>query len=133
MKRIEKMLPEAIASVTSCKISSKSGGQEHVDSAFNGYISSLGASIISAGLLPTMIFFSNKGGSQADRPAVIMAIEQILKKHHFIADNERLLEKIKTMVEKNDNAGLVRMSSLIADAAVALKLAIRIFPEKSKN
>jgi len=130
MKRIEKFLPAAIASVTGCNIANSHG---KVDSAFNGYISSLGASIISAGLLPTMIFFSNKGGSQADRPAVIMAIEQILRKNHFLTDHERLLAKIKLLVENNDNAGLAMLASLIADAAVALKLAIRTFPENTKN
>jgi CRISPR type III-B/RAMP module-associated protein Cmr5 len=127
MKRIEKMLPEAIASVTVCKIADNKG---QVDGAFNGYISSLGASIISAGLLPTVIFFSRKGGSQADRPAVIAAIEEILKKHHFLKGNERLLQLIQNLVRDNNNAELSRMSSLIADAAVALKLAIRTFPEK---
>ncbi|MCX6266920.1 MAG: type III-B CRISPR module RAMP protein Cmr4 [Bacteroidetes bacterium] len=130
MKRMEKFLPAAIESVTGCKIADDKG---KVDSAFNGYISSLGASIISAGLLPTMIFFSNKGGSQADRPAVITAIEQILKKNHFLSDHDRLLAKIKLMVEKNDNPGLARLGSLISDAAVALKLAIRTFPENAKN
>lgn len=129
MKRIEKFLPEAIASITDCKIAEKG----KVDGAFNGYISSLGASIISAGLLPTMIFFSNKGGSQADRPAIIRAVEQILKKHHYLGANDRMLENIMAMVKKNDNPGLARLSSLIADAAVAIKLAIRTFPENNKN
>jgi CRISPR/Cas system CMR-associated protein Cmr5 small subunit len=124
------MIPGAIASVTSCKIADTQG---EVDGAYNGYISSLGASIISAGLLPSLIFFSHKGGSQAERPAVISAIGEILKKYHFLKQSDHLLQIIETMVKDNNNAELARMSSLIADAAVALKLAIRTFPEKHKN
>ncbi|MCX6269637.1 MAG: hypothetical protein NTU44_00170 [Bacteroidetes bacterium] len=134
MKRIVKMLPEAMVCVRSCKISIvNEKGKEEVDSAFNGYISSMGASIITAGLLPTLIFFSNKGGSQSDRPAIIKAIEKILKNNLFLGPNEHLLEKVLRMVELNDNAGLAHLSTLISDAAVALKLAIRTFPEKTKD
>jgi CRISPR type III-B/RAMP module-associated protein Cmr5 len=130
MKRIEKMIPSAIASVTDCAIAKKNKDEYEVDGEFKGYISSLGASIISAGLLPTMIFFSNKGGSKADKPAIIKAIEYILKKNSFLGNTERLLEKIATLVRNNNNAELARLTELIADAAIALKLAIRTFPEK---
>ena len=133
MKRIEKMIPAAIASVTDCGIAQRVGADYEVEAEFNGYISSLGASIVSAGLLPTLIFFSNKGGSKANRPAVIKAIEKILKTNNYLRSDEHLLKKVETFVKINNNAELARLGDLIADAAVALKLAIRTFPEKNSN
>lgn len=130
MKRIEKLIPAAITSIIDCKIATKHIDEYQVESEFSGYISSLGASIVSAGLLPTMIFFSNKGGSKADRPLVIKAIEQILQKNNFLTINEKLLKKVETLVRNNNNAELAILNDLIADAAVALKLAIRTFSEK---
>jgi hypothetical protein len=94
MNRIEKMLPKAISSVSSCITTSGT-----VDKAFTGYISSFGASITTAGLLPALIFFSDKGSSQADRPAIIRAIEYILKRTNYLSENEKLLEKDVIMSE----------------------------------
>lgn len=145
MKRIEKMIPSAIASVITCEIAKEKRNEEidkakqakdkifEVDSEFNGYISSLGASIVYAGLLPTMVFFSTPGGSKVNRPAIIKAIEHILKENSFLENNERLLETIKELVQADKNAELARLGDLIADAAVALKLAVRTYPEKPKN
>jgi CRISPR/Cas system CMR-associated protein Cmr5 small subunit len=124
MNRIEKMIPDAIESVAICIAS-----HGNVDKAFSGYISSLGASITTAGLLPTLIFFSDKGGSQADRPAVIKAIEYILTKYGYIQANEKLLEKVKIIVDQSAYSQLSRCEELISDAAVALKLSIRTFPK----
>lgn len=124
MKRIEKMLPKAIDSVSNCIVSNGT-----VDKAFSGYISSFGASITTAGLLPSLIFFSDRGGSQADRPAVIRAIESILKSSGYLSVNENLLEKVKNYVRANESANMVRIEELISDAAVALKLAVRTFPK----
>ena len=133
MKRIEKMIPAAIESITVCGVAQKVGANYEVESEFNGYISTLGASIVSAGLLPTLIFFSNKGGSKANRPAVIKSIENILKANHYLKNDEHLLEKVGVIVKSNNNAELARIGELITDAAVALKLAIRTFPEKNQN
>lgn len=135
MKRIEKMIPSAIASVISCKIATKQNndGIDKVESEFNGYISSLGASIVYAGLLPTMVFFSTQGGSKVNRPAIIKAIEHILKENSFLKNDVPLLDTIKKLVQADNNAELARLGDLIADAAVALKLAVRTYPEKPKN
>lgn len=125
MNRIETMLPKAIDSVATCIASSGT-----VDKAFSGYISSFGASITTAGLLPTLIFFSDKGSSKADRPAVIRAIEYILKGTDYLLENENLLLKVNDYARSSDNEKVSRIEELITDAAVALKLAIRTFPKK---
>ena len=45
---------------------------------FKGYISSFGASVAQAGLLPTVIFYENKSDQAKDRPKVIDALKQLL-------------------------------------------------------
>jgi len=125
MNRIDKMLPHAVYAVQN-EIAKKG----IVDSAFNGYISSLGASITMAGLLPTVIFFSEKGGSQADRPAVVKSIIYILRQTGDLRNDEKLTEKLLALVRSNNNAELSRIEELVTDAAIALKLAIRTFPKK---
>jgi CRISPR-associated protein Cmr5 len=127
MNRIEKMLPEAVNSVTA--IIAPNGA---VDKAFKGYISSFGASITTAGLLPTLMFFSGEGSHEADRPAVIRAIEYILKATDYLSNDKSLLEVVRKYVVANASDELVRIEELIGDAAVALKLAVRTFP-KNKN
>jgi CRISPR-associated protein Cmr5 len=125
MNRIEKMLPAAIDSVTGFLASNGT-----VDKAFKGYISSFGASIITAGLLPTLMFFSGEGSQIADRPAVIRAIEFILKQTGYLAENKRLLEEVIKYVKNNEGSKMTRIEELIGDAAVSLKLAVRTFPKK---
>ena len=47
-------------------------------SAFNGYISCFGASLVQAGLLPTVIFFERPdSGAEQERHLVILALKLI--------------------------------------------------------
>jgi CRISPR-associated protein (Cas_Cmr5). len=55
-QRIENYLPHAINAIITLHIANNNG---QVASQYNGYISSLGASIIQTGLLPTIAFFSS--------------------------------------------------------------------------
>lgn len=98
---------------------------------FNGYISSFGASIISAGLLPSIIFYSQKGDS-AERNKIILCIEAILKKHGY-PDSFNLLKTVESHFKNTPNqAEINRLTDKIFDATIALKLAIRTF-SKLKN
>ena len=125
MKQAQHLIPEACNAAQLFLVKDNA-----IEGAINGYISSLGASIISAGLLPSIIFFSNKGETQADRPAIIRSIEFILQKHAFIGPQQRLLPLVVDYVRLNNRYGLSRLTEKINIAAVALKLAIRTFPEK---
>jgi CRISPR-associated protein Cmr5 len=128
-KRIIKLIPKAIEAVTQAKIPIKEGVDKgKIPKAFNGYISSLGASIITSGILPTLIFYGDKAASQADRPAIIHAIEIILGKGKGTLTGE-VVEHYKG----SNQAELARLTSQITDAAIALKLAIRTFPKQEKN
>jgi CRISPR-associated protein Cmr5 len=128
MKRIQPMISTAMDVANEFLLND----DQKIDKEFNGYISSFGASVISAGLLPSVIFFSQKGETASDRPKVIKAIEAILKEHGF--PNLNLLDKVKRFFDnpESNRAEIARLTDSISDAAIALKLAIRTFP-KTKN
>lgn len=134
MKRIQKLIPTAIEAIKAMKlpkVDDKDGIQK-IDREFNGYISSFGASIISAGLLPSIIFYSQKGDSTSDRPKVISCIEYVLQKDYGLTGT--LLEKVRSLfTSENNRAEIDRWTNNISDSAVALKLAIRIYSKSKKD
>ncbi|HUM51389.1 MAG TPA: type III-B CRISPR module-associated protein Cmr5 [Chitinophagales bacterium] len=130
MKNIEKILPTAIDAVKKFVIPEN---QSEVPKEFNGYISSFGASVISSGLLPTIVFFSQAGKSKGDRRSVINALEYIVSKEFpgTINTNEKIVSKVTEMVKANQSMN--RLEEKLNEAAIALKLAIRIFPKSKKD
>ena len=78
-KNIEKLIPAAMEAVE--KKLAKNG---KVPKVYNGYISSLGASLIQMGLLPTLAFYThskkkNKANSKEERPKLLHAIFQLIE------------------------------------------------------
>ena len=106
-RRIEAFIPKAMEAIQRHDIA-KNGV---VPRQFNGYISSFGASIRMAGIVPTVLFFRNSGNAEEAREKVVDAIESIL--------GEALV------VDNHSNPNLTR--DAIEDAATALKLAVRTF------
>lgn len=89
---------------------------------YNGYISSFGASLVQAGLLPTVIFFENKdASSNEDRSLVIKALKQIL----CISDKLSMAKYI--IEEKNNDQAFIND---VARAMTAMKLALRMYKKK---
>jgi len=127
MRTVEKLLPTAIDKVRDMVLD-----KNMVPKEFNGYISSLGASIIMSGLLPTLVFYSQEGKSKGNRRSVIDAIEAILNEEYprLLSSNRNLLKT--ALVIKNETAQLENLQNKIQEAAIALKLAIRIFPKSDK-
>lgn len=124
-KQIQKLIPTAIETANILVDNGK------ISSEFNGYISSFGASIISAGLLPSVIFYSQKGESK-ERQKIITALEMILNKHGHPDIN--LLKKVEELFKENNRqAEIDRLTENISDAAIALKLAIRTFPKSKRD
>lgn len=125
-KHIQKIIPAAIDAAQKYLVENGK-----ISSEFNGYISSFGASIISAGLLPSVIFYSQKGDSN-ERQKIIAALETILRKHDYPSIN--LLKKTEELFRANNQqAELNRLTEKISEAAIALKLAIRTFPKYKKE
>jgi CRISPR-associated protein Cmr5 len=108
-KRIEDYIPEAIKAIRETGIADKNG---EVPSQFNGYISSFAASVRQAGLLSTVLFFTNTSSrSEEPREKIVYALEKIL--------GTSLLQGGQVA------RGVTR--DKVDDACTALKLAIRTF------
>jgi CRISPR-associated protein Cmr5 len=129
MKNIEKYIPIALRVLEYNETGIVEKGK--INKTYNGYISSFGASIISSGLLPTLIFYSKKaeGSDSVDRSLIVKAIEKMLKSNDidFLAGEEKLLEEVITRY--ND----YRLKKKIQECAIALKLAIRTYPQSERN
>jgi CRISPR-associated protein Cmr5 len=116
-KNIEKYIPEAM------KVLEKTFSDGVIPSAYNGYISSFGASIIQSGLKPTLALFENtNANTKEDKSYLTKMILEIL-------DNKTQEESLLKYTLKNakDEAYIKQQ---ILDIAVALKLSIRTFKLK---
>lgn len=95
---------------------------EEYSSVFKGYISSLGASIIQAGLLPSIILYENSPSAAEDKSKLIRAIQYVLSdrcNYHF---NETFSKYII-----NHPTEQKKILSDVEKATIAIKLALRIF------
>jgi len=109
------MIPQAIDTIRSVGITA---GTE-VQSEYNGYIASFGASITRSGLLPAVIFFENEeSDTNAKRHLIPKAILQLISPNTEGKLSEYILKKSKSNRE---------MMREISDAAVALKIALRTY------
>lgn len=125
MKKVEKYIEKALKQVENT-ISEKKDGKSTgiVLSVYNGYISSMGASIIQSGLLPTLAAFEstkddNKGG---DKKRIAKAILNIIKEEENNITETSLLKYVlsyKNNIDYNKER--------IINIGIALKLAIRTF------
>lgn len=117
MSKIEMYIPQAIKAVDEM-IASKNGRK--VPSAYNGYISAMGASMIQSGLLPTLALYENKEAKTiADKAMLSKVILKVLDQNS--QDNSLLKYVLR---RKNEEAVLKQK---IIDIAIAIKLAIRTF------
>ena len=130
--KINNLIPKAITAIDEHL---KKDGK--IPKEYKGYISSMGASIIQTGLLPTLAFYQNDEGKKANSSYLLNAIFDVLVPNH--QDNQRLIDyainEIKngngTTVQNSDNdintGKLQILSDEISDILVALKLALRTF------
>lgn len=105
-KRIESYIPKALEAIEEFGIVDNG----EVPKQFNGYIASFGASVRSAGLHATTLFYSEQGGAEEERQKVVKAIKYIIGEK--IIQNNSVSKETRAKVE---------------DAAVALKLSVRTF------
>ncbi len=107
-KQIEAYIPKALKAIESLNIANSNN---EVAKQFNGYIASFGASMRQAGLLSTVLFYSNaNSNAEKEREKVIYAIEKIIG-HTIVCENK---------VDKETRAK-------VENAAIALKLTIRTY------
>ena len=114
-KQIESYIPKAL------EVLGSEFPDGEIPSAYNGYISSFGASIIQSGLLPTLAIFENTNAStKENKEYVSHLIVRILTD----SDDDRSL--LRYAIEHNDP----QLKQQIMDIAVAIKLSIRTFSLK---
>lgn len=136
-EKINKLIPVAMQAI-------KDSGmfeEDRVPKEFKGYISSMGASIIQAGLLATLAFYANDEGKKAKSSYLLKAIYQVVKGEKA-ADKNALIRWVidsslrdECRLNNNNEVGIDDMDldkmylleKEIADALVALKLALRTF------
>ena len=116
-----------------------------LDKEYDGYVSSLGASIINSGLLPTLSFYTDvhKSASEVRRFKLLKAIFAVVNPTAAEAagnDNKGLLNYVLEKVYgegfqhapagtlgEGDKKELAKQKSRLLEAAVAVKLAMRNF------
>jgi len=111
-KRIEKYIPDAM------RVLDKEFSDGIIPSAYNGYISSFGASVMQSGLLPTLALFENTNArTKESKEYLTHIIIQVLTGKN---DDISLLTHVL-----NNNEKLLKQE--IMDIAIAIKLSIRTF------
>ena len=100
------------------------------DKVFKGYISSFGASIAQAGLLPTLIFYENKSDKASERPKVVSALKKMLPEEYQVDSLARFLLEKKKEDAKKYKSEEKKLLKLVTNAMVAIKLALRMYEEK---
>jgi CRISPR-associated protein Cmr5 len=112
-KTIEKYIPEAM------RVLKEEFSKGEIPSAYNGYISSFGASVIQSGILPTLALFEKKDApTKEDKSKLTKLILKILDNKY----NKTLLEYV---LDSQDDK--LYLKQKILDISIALKLSIRTF------
>jgi len=118
-KRVEEYIPKAL------NVLEQEFKNGVIPKAYNGYISSFGASIIQSGLKPTLALFENQQANTEYNRGVLT--ELILK----ILDKNTQETSLLKYVINNGNEDLLKEK--IIDIAIAIKLSIRTFKLEDKK
>lgn len=116
-KRINKYIPIAIDVIEEYK----KKNNDKMPREFNGYIASFGAGIIQNGLIPTLAVYLDKNGDACERWNIVDFIRKVINKGER-KDIDCLLAHVVENKAEHEY-----LKSLIKDAAIAVKLAIRTF------
>ena len=134
-KQVEKYISSALEAVTTLLAQpDKSGDKTIVFEEYDGYAASFGASIITAGLLPTVSFYTNvhkkekKKEDEEKKPRrykMLTALSHILRSNGYNIETGEtaLLDYINTDQRRTNK----RLKSDIVAYSIALKLALRNF------
>jgi CRISPR-associated protein Cmr5 len=111
-KSIEKLIPDAM------RVLEDEFSDGVIPSAYNGYISSFGASVIQSGLLPTLALFEKKDAPTKEDKQKLTAL--ILK---VLDENAQESSLLHYVLNKNEDM----LKPRILDISIAIKLSIRTF------
>ena len=116
-KRIERYIPKAI------EVLDREFYDGIIPSAYNGYISSFGASVMQSGLLPTLALFENTNASTKENKEYLShLIVNILRDNR---DDVSLLREVLDREGRGESRS--HLKEQILDISIAIKLSIRTF------
>ena len=115
-KNVEAYIPRAL------EVLSSHYPKKVIPSAYNGYISSFGASIMQSGLLPTLALFENENNQDKTKEDKSVLTKNILKVLDSDYPDNSLLRYV---IHYNGNRELLKQN--IINISIALKLTIRTF------
>jgi len=115
-KKIDELIPKAIEKLA--KLPKKDGGIEKV---YQGYLASFGPTVISSGLLQTVMFYSGD-----DSKNKVIKIMYELIKNDLNTDAKTMQE----FLVQNENHKDYAIKNKILEANIACKLSIRTFELK---
>ena len=131
-EKINNLIPKAMLAIEHYLVDNSV-----VEKEYKGYISSMGASIIQAGLLATLAFYQNDSGKKANSSNLLKAILLLIKPDDSTETN--LIKYIIDHSKKDNTTGqhvsvgdldpdkLYILEEEVSDALIALKLALRTF------
>ena len=126
-RRIEKMIVPAMEI-----LKEKDTGilkKDTIPSKFNGYIASFGPSVVQAGMLQTLAFYSRDDGEGKERKKINALIRKTLIESEYLkkSKNNSLLDALKDKLSSPDSSERIYWKTLVLEASVACKLAMRTF------
>lgn len=142
MSNTDRYIPLAFEAIQKVKLKGKEGNEkygfvikenkekekkEFIPKVYKGYISSLGANIIQAGVKTAIYFYEAKeGSSKGDKRLITAAIRYILNKQEQNVEEYSRYQLSETLNGKGAH-DLQNITLQIMDAATALKLALRTY------
>ena len=117
-KNIEKYIPKAI------EILDKTFTDGVIPSAYNGYISSFGASVLQSGLLPTLALFESTNSSRKENKEKKEYLTYII--FQILTGRDDDISLLRYVINNNQEI----LKPQIMDIAIAIKLSIRTFELK---
>lgn len=137
--KVEALIPKAIEEINIMLKDNRFPSNGKIPNEFKGYISNFGASIVQSGLLSTIAFYGkNKEdtSAQQDRRLVNELILNMIlpnknREFNTLFDYVLSNSKIEDSKEKEKKNRLIKED--VINAAIALKLAIRVFEFASES
>lgn len=130
-RRVEKNFPEVIELVEiefESKIKDKGIPPE-----YKGYVATFGTMVVQRGLLPALAYFEKKESKEKEeRKKIVNIIKRFLKRKKIINNDKSNLGQYLFLEVRNGKLSkdeLRVIENKIIDISIAIKLALRTFPE----
>ena len=132
--RVDCYIPKAFEAIEKVRIKDKGfiDNDGYIPNEYKGYIASLGANIIQAGIRAALVFYEQaESGSKSDKRLVNAAIRYIISNDGDFSDYESSkVHELSKVLEGLSPEDCQQKAEEIMDAATALKLALRTYKMK---